>query len=387
MTHPSARAALARIACGTTTHPFMARPGMGSKSVAPRRLISAIASSPSRRTRRSSCRPGEHVAVREGRRVAEHLSALDGRVRRHDALEQAHELRRRRLPGRTISPSKAIVPRRLSVDGARVKARTTSSYWRDVYGEDSFAAAVYQTRHDGALAWIDSLHLPPGSPVLEIGCGAGFLTVALAARGLRVESIDSSPAMIASTRARLADAGAAEAVTTRVEDVHALSAPDGSYAAVVALGVVPWLHSPEQALREITRVLRPGGSLIITTDNRARLNFILDPRYNPVLVYPLKRELKKILGRVGRRPLGILPDVHYPSQLDQLIRSAGLEKRLGRTIGFGPFSFLGIKLFRNAPNIRIHWRLQRLADQGVPLLRLTGMNYCVLAVKPRAADA
>jgi len=293
---------------------------------------------------------GEHVAVREGRRVAEHLSALDGRVRRHDALEQAHELRRRRLPGRTISPSKAIVPRRLSVDGARVKARTTSSYWRDVYGEDSFAAAVYQTRHDGALAWIDSLHLPPGSPVLEIGCGAGFLTVALAARGLRVESIDSSPAMIASTRARLADAGAAEAVTTRVEDVHALSAPDGSYAAVVALGVVPWLHSPEQALREITRVLRPGGSLIITTDNRARLNFILDPRYNPVLVYPLKRELKKILGRVGRRPLGILPDVHYPSQLDQLIRSAGLEKRQGRTIGFGPFSFLGIKLFRDAPN-------------------------------------
>ena len=261
------------------------------------------------------------------------------------------------------------------------------SYWRDVYGDDSFAAAVYQARHDGALAWIDSLHLPAGSRVLEIGCGAGFLTVALAARGYRVESIDSSAAMIASTHARLADAGLADAVAARVEDVHSLSAPDGSYAAVVALGVIPWLHSPERALQEIARVLRPGGSLVITTDNRARLNFILDPRYNPVLVYPLKRELKKILGRVGQRPLGVLPDVHYPSRLDQLIRTVGLEKQQSRTIGFGPFSFLGFRLFRDARNVQLHQRLQRLADRGVPLLRLTGMNYCVLAVKPRAADA
>ena len=261
------------------------------------------------------------------------------------------------------------------------------SYWRDIYGDDSFAATVYQERHAGALAWMDSLHLPVGSPVLEIGCGAGFLTVALAARGLRVESIDSSAAMIDSTRARLADAGLADAVTPRVEDVHNLTAPDGSYAAVVALGVVPWLHSPERALREIARVLRPGGSLIITTDNRARLNFILDPRYNPVLVYPLKRQLKKVLERVGRRPLGVLPDVHYPSRLDQLIRTAGLEKQQSRTVGFGPFSFLGLKFFGDARNVWLHQRLQRLADRGVPLLRLSGMNYCVLATKPRAADA
>jgi len=259
------------------------------------------------------------------------------------------------------------------------------SYWRDVYGDDGFATAVYRERHAGALAWIDALRLPPGSPVLGIGCGAGFLTVALAARGLRVESIDSSAAMVASARERLAEAGFAGTATARVEDVHALSAPDASYAAVVALGVVPWLHSPGLALRGIARVLRPGGALILTVDNRARLNFILDPRYNPVLVYPVKRVLKALLQRVGQRPLGNLPDVHYPAELDRLVRAAGLEKQKSRTVGFGPFSFLGLRLFREARNVWLHQRLQELADRGVPLLRLTGMNYCVLALKPPTA--
>src|SRR5262249_16769789 len=161
----------------------------------------------------------------------------------------------------------------------------------------------------------------------------GFLTVALAARGFRVESIDSSAAMIASTGARLAEAGFAEAVTLRVEGVHHLSAPAASYAAVGALGVVPPPPPPHPPLPHIARVLRPGGVLVNTTDTRARLTFILDPRYNPIVVYPFKRELKKLLGRIGQRPLGVLPDVHYPSRLDGLIRAAGLEKQRSRTIG------------------------------------------------------
>ena len=104
-----------------------------------------------------------------------------------------------------------------------------------------------------------------------------------------------------------------------------------------------------------------------------------------MLVYPVKRVLKALLQRVGQRPLGNLPDVHYPAELDRLVRAAGLEKQKSRTVGFGPFSFLGLRLFREARNVWLHQRLQELADRGVPLLRLTGMNYCVLALKPPTA--
>ena len=82
---------------------------------------------------------------------------------------------------------------------------SSASYWQGVYDENSFLGSVYRERQAAALAWIDEFGLPAGSRVLEIGCGAGFLTVAVAARGYRVESIDSSEAMVAATRARMAN--------------------------------------------------------------------------------------------------------------------------------------------------------------------------------------
>ena len=276
----------------------------------------------------------------------------------------------------------------MGLSGAATQTRVedlfqaSASYWRDVYGDGSFLSTVYQARHAAALAWFEDMRLPAGAPVLEIGCGAGFLTAELAARGYRVDAIDASEAMVASARARLAAVGLGAAATVRAEDVHALSAPDASYTTVVALGVVPWLHSPGQALREVARVLRPGGSAIVTADNRARLNFVLDPRFNPALIYPTKRLLKRLLQRLGRRPLGVLPDVHYPAELDRLVAGAGLETRKTRSVGFGGFTLLGVRMCSDAVSVALHRRLQRLADRGMPGLRRSGMNYMVLATKP-----
>ena len=108
----------------------------------------------------------------------------------------------------------------------------------------------------------------------------------------------------------------------------------------------------------------------------------LDPRYNPVVFYPLKRRLKALLQRLGRRPLGVLPDLHYPAQFDRLVAGAGLEKRKSRSVGFGEFTFLGARLLPDAGSVALHRRLQRLADRGIPFLRRAGMNYMVLATRP-----
>src|SRR5712692_8756179 len=85
--------------------------------------------------------------------------------------------------------------------------QSQSSYWKDVYASNDVQGEIFRDRHAAALAWIDSLALAPGSQVLEIGCGAGFMAVALAQRGFRVQAIDSAEAMVELARRHAAESG------------------------------------------------------------------------------------------------------------------------------------------------------------------------------------
>jgi magnesium-protoporphyrin O-methyltransferase len=75
-----------------------------------------------------------------------------------------------------------------------------AAFWKNVYQQKSAHAALIQVRRDIALAMVDSLALPPGSRVLEVGCGAGVTTVMLAQRGYAVAALDSVDDMIHLTR-------------------------------------------------------------------------------------------------------------------------------------------------------------------------------------------
>src|SRR5437773_1141181 len=96
----------------------------------------------------------------------------------------------------------------------------------------------------------------------------------------------------------------------------------------------------------------------------------------------------------GDRSSACVRSVHelgYPdSSFDLVLRlgvAAGLEKIAGRTVGFGPFSVLGWKVLSDSSGVRVHRRLQQLADRGVPILRSMGTQYIVLARKGVATSA
>src|SRR5262245_40574203 len=65
--------------------------------------------------------------------------------------------------------------------------------WGEVYQCEDLFSVILQHRQARALSWIDALGLPAGSPVLEIGPGAGFMTVELARRGYSVQAADTTP--------------------------------------------------------------------------------------------------------------------------------------------------------------------------------------------------
>jgi len=261
--------------------------------------------------------------------------------------------------------------------------RHSAGYWKEIYERSGFEAALYRLRRNSALALIDRLKLPPQSPILEVGCGAGLTAVGLAERGYRVDAIDSVAPMIETARKIAQGAGLQDRVRLSVGDVHGLAFRTASFAAILAMGVAPWLEALEGPLREMARVLRPGGLLLLSTDNRWCLNHILDPRCFPAL-RPMRRKLREMLeGARVCRPL-TRPRLRMYSikEVDRLVTAAGLNKVEGKTVGFGPFSFLNLRLLPDSASLNVHRRLQSLADRRLPFLRSTGIEYMILARKP-----
>jgi ubiquinone/menaquinone biosynthesis C-methylase UbiE len=105
--------------------------------------------------------------------------------------------------------------------------------------------------------------LEPGMAVLEVGPGNGTYTLGAARRvgpAGRVVAVDIEPKMVERVVRRAADEGVTN-VDARVADVFALPFDDGSFDAAFMIFVIGEIPTPERALREIHRVLRPGGTL------------------------------------------------------------------------------------------------------------------------------
>jgi SAM-dependent methyltransferase len=105
--------------------------------------------------------------------------------------------------------------------------------------------------------------LVEGDSIVDIGCyGGGFVRHLLDVRpGRRVVGLDYDPENIAIARMLHPDAQFLES------SVYELDLPDASVDCVTFQEVIEHLEAPGQAIKEINRVLRPGGTLIVTTPN------------------------------------------------------------------------------------------------------------------------
>jgi ubiquinone/menaquinone biosynthesis C-methylase UbiE len=258
-----------------------------------------------------------------------------------------------------------------------------SENWRDVYEENSVQGENYRKRLQVVLDWVDKLALPIGDKILEIGCGAGQTAVALAQRRYFVSAIDSAPNMLAITRQCAVNTGVAQLISTKVGNAHVLDFPDESFSLVLAIGVIPYLHSPEKALTEMARVLKPGHFLLVTAGNRWRLNHILDPWLCPPL-QPVRRFAAKALRKVRKpRPEPFHPPLRLNSSVEftKWLSAAGLIKDKVKTVGFQPLTLRQRPILPEQTSIKLNHRLQSLADRNVPGLRSLGMDYLFLARK------
>ena len=116
-----------------------------------------------------------------------------------------------------------------------------------------------------AARTMDLLALAPGSAVLEVGCGPGvFLPLLARAVGPegRVVGLDHAPTFVAEARRRVAAAGLAATVTVAEGDAYRLPYPDDAFDAAHCERLLMHLDDPTAALREMRRVVRPGGRVV-----------------------------------------------------------------------------------------------------------------------------
>jgi ubiquinone/menaquinone biosynthesis C-methylase UbiE len=100
-----------------------------------------------------------------------------------------------------------------------------------------------------------------GRKLLDAGCGTGWFSARAAQRGAVVTSMDVGERLLAQV-AKKCDS---ERV---VGDVLALPFPDAHFEVVVCTEVIEHTVDPLRAIAELTRVLRPGGTLVVTVPNR-----------------------------------------------------------------------------------------------------------------------
>ena len=110
--------------------------------------------------------------------------------------------------------------------------------------------------------------LRPGDHLLDVGCGPGTVTVDLACRVApgSVVGLDAAEGVVAQARTLVAGSAAIRFV---VGDVYRLDFPDATFDVVHAHQVLQHLAEPVAALREMRRVLRPGGLLAVRDSDYA----------------------------------------------------------------------------------------------------------------------
>lgn len=164
--------------------------------------------------------------------------------------------------------------------------------------EGGYRTADNESFYEHAFDYImEVLHPPAGATFLDVGCGPCAHSVRLARRGMNVRAIDFSESALKMAEEYVRERGLEDRISLQRESLLGMSFPDESFDYILCWGVL--MHIPEvgRAVSEIARVLKPGGTLIVSEGNKSSLE--------AVGVRGLKRLLKREKATVKETPEGV----------------------------------------------------------------------------------
>lgn len=153
----------------------------------------------------------------------------------------------------------------MSMPSDNIVKQNVAAHWgkRAAHFDQDFGHSIATAAERAAWDRVFALALGgrSGLAALDVGCGTGFLSLELAARGHRVTGIDFAPEMLALAKEKAA--GAKAGVSFELADAEKLGFAPASFDLVITRHVLWTLPHPEAAISEWIRVLRPGGRLAV----------------------------------------------------------------------------------------------------------------------------
>jgi phosphatidylethanolamine/phosphatidyl-N-methylethanolamine N-methyltransferase len=203
--------------------------------------------------------------------------------------------------------------------------------WAPVYDYTFGLVAKEGRRHA-----VEMLNAREGR-LLEVGVGTG-LSLPDYGRHLEVVGIDLSPEMLEKARERVADGGLGHVTGLHEMDASDLRFPDSSFDTVVAMYVMTVVPDPEAVMRELSRVTKPGGEVMLVNhfSQRQGVRGWVERRMAPFAdkigwrsVFDVSRvtvcDDLELVERQALRPFGLFTMLRFAKKGDAAARSIAAE--------------------------------------------------------------
>ena len=215
----------------------------------------------------------------------------------------------------------------------------TAQRWWDPHGEFRPLHVLNPVRLD----YVEEKGELRGKRVLDVGCGGGLLSEAMARRGAQVTGIDLAPLTIEVAELHALESQLSIRYVREAAEAHAAHAA-GAYDAVTCMEMLEHVPEPESVLRALHDLVRPGGDIIVSTLNRN-----------------LKSYLLAVIG--AEYVLNLLPRGTHtyerfikPSELSRWARAAGLSVVDIAGLAYDPLQHLARRTHDVDVNYMMHLR-------------------------------
>lgn len=179
--------------------------------------------------------------------------------------------------------------------------KKAETHGASVQSSDYFNEESFFMQRDNTLRWLGELK---GKEVLDAGCGVGAFSEPLVANNT-VYGVDFSVKSL--------EYAAGRGLITMSEDLTALPFENGKFDVVLCIGVIQLIEQHEAVLRELARVTKPGGTMLIQTLNRGsvqrKILSLFEKSKKFEKMYAME-ELKDLYERIGFEQIDFLKMYH-----------------------------------------------------------------------------